>query len=99
MKRDVDLCRQLLLDIEGRGVDCSLSVLRTGGEHEAEPRVKHHLRLLVDAGYLKEVDRTSDGVPCVRLTDQGHELIELARSESRCARPSAYATSAPAGRR
>lgn len=83
MKRDIDLCRQLLLDIEHRGADCSLSVVRHGADHDGEPRVKHHLRLLVDAAYLKEVDRTTDGVPCVRLTDAGHELIELVRSESR----------------
>ena len=83
MKRDVDLARQLLLDIESRGADCSTSVLRTGPNHEAEERVRYHLRLLIDAGYLKEVDRAANGVPCVRLTDAGHELIELSRHEER----------------
>ena len=82
MKRDIDLARQLLLDVEARGADCSVSVLRTD-PNDAEERVRHHLRLLVDAGYLKEVDRTAGGVPCLRLTDAGHELIELTRSESR----------------
>jgi hypothetical protein len=83
MKRDIDLARQLLLDIEARGADCSVSVLRTAADHEAEERVRYHLRLLIDAGYLKEIDRTTNGVPCLRLTDAGHELIELTRSESR----------------
>jgi hypothetical protein len=83
MKRDIDLARQLLLDIENRGADCSVSVLRTGPNHEAEERVRYHLRLLIDAGLLKEIDRTNGGVPCVRLTDAGHEMIELTRSESR----------------
>lgn len=83
MKRDIDLARQLLLDIEARGADCSVSVLRTTADHDVEERVRYHLRLLVDAGFLKEVDRTSSGVPCLRLTDAGHELIELCRSESR----------------
>jgi hypothetical protein len=83
MKRDVDLARQLLLDIEGRGADCSVGVLRTGPNHEAEERVGYHLRLLIDAGLLKELDRAANGVPCVRLTDAGHELIELTRSERR----------------
>ncbi len=82
MKRDLDLARQLLLEIETRGADCSVSVLRTGPNHEAEERVRYHLRLLVDAGLLKEVDRTAGGVPCLRLTDAGHETIELTRSES-----------------
>lgn len=83
MKRDIDLARGLLLDIEARGTDCSVSVLRTDANHDAEERVRYHLRLLVDAGYLKEVDRTASGVPCLRLTDAGHELIELVRVESR----------------
>ena len=83
MKRDIDLCRQLLLDIEARGADCSVSILRSGPNHEAEERVRYHLRLLIDASLLKEIDRAANGVPCVRLTDAGHELIELTRSEGR----------------
>jgi hypothetical protein len=82
MKRDIDLARQLLLDIEARGADCSVSVLRTEANHDAEERIRYHLRLLVDGGYLKEIDRTAGGVPCLRLTDAGHEFIELARNES-----------------
>lgn len=83
MKRDLDLARQLLLNIENRGTDCSVSVLRSGPEHETDERIRHHLRLLIDAGLLKEIDRTSSGIPCVRMTHDGHELIELARHESR----------------
>ncbi|HYO23540.1 MAG TPA: DUF2513 domain-containing protein [Lacipirellulaceae bacterium] len=83
MKREIDLARQLLLDIEARGADCSVSVLRSSANHEAEERVRYHLRLLVDAGLLKEIDRTAGDVPCLRLTDAGHELIELTRSDER----------------
>ena len=83
MKRDLDLARQLLLDIENRGTDCSVSVLRSGSNHQSEEQVRYHLRLLIDAGLLKEIDRTSAGIPCVRLTHEGHELLELARSEPR----------------
>lgn len=83
MKRDLDLVRQLLLDIENRGADCSVSVLRSEPEPNTEERVRYHLRLLIDAELLKEVDRTSSGIPCVRLTNEGHELLELARNESR----------------
>lgn len=83
MKRDLDLARQLLLDIENRGTDCSVSVLRSGTNHQSEEQVRYHLRLLIDAGLLKEIDRTSAGIPCVRLTHDGHELLELARSENR----------------
>ena len=81
MKRDLDLVRQLLLDIENRGADCSISVLRSGSDGQREERTRYHLRLLIDAGLLKEIDRTSAGIPCVRLTHQGHELLELIRDE------------------
>lgn len=83
MKRDLNLARQLLLDIEARGADCSVSVLRPGANHDHEEQIRYHLRLLIDANLLKEVDRTSAGIPCVRLTHEGHELLELARSENR----------------
>ncbi|QDU90200.1 hypothetical protein Pla175_36020 [Pirellulimonas nuda] len=83
MKRDIDLTRQLLLDIEGHGPDCSLGSLRSGQAQDADERIRYHLRLLIDAGMVKELDRTAAGVPCVRLTHAGHELAELVRSEAR----------------
>jgi len=83
MKRDLDLARQLLLDIENHGTDCSVSVLRSGSNHQSEEQVRYHLRLLIDAKLLKEIDRTSAGIPCVRLTHDGHELLELVRCEPR----------------
>jgi hypothetical protein len=88
MKRDLELARQLLLDIEANGADCSVSALRIGTAHEpsihhaTDERIRYHLRLLIDAGLLKEVDRTAAGVPCVRLTHEGHELLELTRNET-----------------
>lgn len=83
MKRDLDLCRQLLADIEGHGPDCAVTALRPGTSGEAEETVRYHIRLLIDAGMVKEVDRPSGGIPCVRLTHLGHELIELSQSETR----------------
>lgn len=83
MKRDLDLCRRLLADIEGHGPDCAVTALRPGVSGEAEETVRYHVRLLIDAGLVKEVDRNTGGVPCVRLTNAGHELLELAHSEAR----------------
>jgi Hypothetical protein (DUF2513) len=83
MKRDLDLARRLLLDIEGQGTDCSVSAMRGELDHDGQERIRYHLRLLIDAGLLKEIDRTSSGIPCVRLTHEGHELLELSRGESR----------------
>ncbi|TWT89053.1 hypothetical protein Mal64_25450 [Pseudobythopirellula maris] len=85
MKRDIDLTRQILLDIEGQGSDCATAALRPGVAVDAQERVRYHLRLLIDGGLVKEVDRTTAGVPCVRLTHAGHEFLELARVESRWA--------------
>jgi hypothetical protein len=83
MKRDLDLCRQLLADIEGHGPDCAVTSLRPGVTGEADETLRYHVRLLIDAGLVKEVDRPSSSVPCVRLTNAGHELLELAHSEAR----------------
>ena len=83
MKRNVDLMRQLLLDIESRGPDCCISVLRKESAQDVDETVHYHLRLLIDGGWLKEVDRTSSGSPCVRLTNDGQEFIEATRSEAR----------------
>jgi len=82
MKRDLDLCRQLLLDLEAQGPDCALNVLRTGLAHDAEERVRFHVRLLLDAGLVREADRTINGVSCVRLTHAGCELLDLCRDEA-----------------
>ena len=83
MKRDVDLCRQLLVDLENQGPTCSLTALQCDEVPEANQRIDHHLRLLIDAGFVKETERTGSGVPCVRLTHSGRELIELTGNENR----------------
>ncbi|TWT73431.1 hypothetical protein Pla123a_37660 [Posidoniimonas polymericola] len=83
MKRDLDLARQLLFDIEANGANCALSTLRAGATELADECVRYHLRLLIDAQFVKEIERTNSGVPCVRLTNSGHELLELARSDAR----------------
>lgn len=81
MKRDLDFCRQLLLDIEQQGPHTVLEGLRTGSLLETARRVRFHLDLLIDAGLVKEVDRTADGVPRVRLTHAAYELLEVSRNE------------------
>jgi hypothetical protein len=83
MKRDVDLCRQLLMDLENQGPHRLLTTLRCDEVPEANQRIDHHLRLLIDAGFVKETERTGSGVPCVRLTHSGQELIELTGNENR----------------
>ncbi|QDU58442.1 DUF2513 domain-containing protein [Aeoliella mucimassa] len=84
MKRDIDLCRQLLFDIEAQGAaECTASVLRGSLTHDTDARVRFHLRLMIDAGLVKEVQRTTSGSACLRLTHTGAELLELCRSDAR----------------
>lgn len=83
MKRDVDLIRQLLFDIEQHGCECTLESLRTSATHEGDDRKRYHLRLCIDAGLAKEIDRSAAGSPCVRLTNAGHEFLDICRSDQR----------------
>lgn len=83
MKRDLDLCRQLLADMEGHGPACAVTALRPGLSGEAEEAVRYHVRLLIDSGLAKEVEHAAGGAPCVRVTNSGHEFLELAHSEAR----------------
>lgn len=83
MKRDVDLVRQILFDLERHGAECTLDTLRNGSTHELDERTRYHLRLCIDAGLAKEIDRTATGTPCVRLTNAGHEFLDICRGDDR----------------
>jgi hypothetical protein len=83
MKRDVDIMRQLLFEIERQETGFSADLLRNGMPSETDERARYHLRLLVDAGLVKEIDRTAAGLACVRLTNAGHEFLDLCRSSAR----------------
>jgi hypothetical protein len=83
MKRDVDLIRQILLDLERHSAECTLDTLRNGAAHEIDERTRYHLRLCIDAGLAKEIDRTAAGSPCVRLTNAGHEFLDICRGDER----------------
>jgi Hypothetical protein (DUF2513) len=83
MKRDCELVRQILLNIECRGANCTLESLRADLRHESDERVRYHLQLVIDAGWAVEVERSIAGPIGVRLTHAGHEFVELARGDVR----------------
>ena len=83
MKRDCDLIRQILLCIEHRGAVCPLEALRADLRHESDERVRYHLQLAIDAGWVAEVERSVAGPAGVRLTHDGHEFVEMARGDWR----------------
>ena len=83
MKREIDLCRQILFDLEAKGSDCATTVLRSDVSTDTDQRVRYHLRLLIDAGLVKEVERSTSTTTCVRMTNNGHEFLELCRIDAR----------------
>jgi len=81
MKRDMDLIRKILLDLEkqdGSGLWIKVSI-----EDHSEDEINYHLRLLKDAGFI-EASVLSAGVRSIvqpiRLTWSGHEFLNAARS-------------------
>jgi hypothetical protein len=81
MQRDVDLVRQLLLDIERRGAACPVDALRTDSRQDGDERIRYHLQLMTDDGLIADAS-AAGGAQCVRLTHIGHEFIELARGDA-----------------
>lgn len=80
MKRDIDLIRRLLQLVEcqgTRGILTSAMFLEM-----SEAYVRHHLRLLAEAGLAKYVENVA-GRSMLRLTSEGHELVELSRDDTR----------------
>ena len=79
MKRDMDLCRQILLEIEARKSGESIEMLQTGASGND---VIEHLQLLQDAGLIAaRVDRHSRDYSIQRLTWEGHEFLQAARDD------------------
>jgi hypothetical protein len=97
VQRDIDLLRKLLLEIELRGASSPIDALSCDARHDGQERIRYHIRLLVDAGLLKEAGQISVGVPCVRLTHEGLEFIELARSDVRWSTAKAAVRTATGG--
>lgn len=84
MKRDMDLAREILAQVEAS--------TETGGwvelnlPNREEPEVWNHVHLLAEAGLIEAVDlRAHDGLRWEpkRLTWSGHDFIEASRDPSR----------------
>jgi len=83
MKRDFQLIRKIMLEIEANsnGVDfASLEINNSSRE-----QIEYHLALLTEAGLIKAFDRSSGNelvfIP-IRLTWEGHEFLDNARNET-----------------
>ena len=83
MKRDLDLVRAILLDIEARGTPLELIDPEIDGHDELA--ISYHVMLLEDAGLIRAMDRTAIGVfrwSAGALTWRGHELVESFRDDA-----------------
>jgi hypothetical protein len=86
MKRDLDLIREILAHVE-RYEPASMSSIQGLGPADfsgTEPQNRYHVRMLIDADFLKEAGRgTMDGTIYVHgLTMQGHDFLDAVREKS-----------------
>ena len=78
MKRDMDLVRLILQNIEER--EPGTGGYGVYGEGRSRAEISGHLLIMYDAGLVDGVDPRG-GVECSRLTWEGHEFLEQSRDE------------------
>ncbi len=77
MKRDIDLLRRILLDLESGS-----SNMRGTGEDGEDPQTHHyHVQLLHDAGLIVADELVPGQWWPERITWAGHEFLDLARND------------------
>lgn len=97
MKRDLDLVRAILLEIEeAGGPPIQLSDVRAKWGQDA---VNEHVRLLIGAGIIEGLvsKKTGRGIPQARpfrITWEGHDWLDAAREPTRWEKAKATASKA-----
>ena len=86
MKRDMDLCRKILLEVESWKTTLGPQQVEIDGYTEDE--VGYHGKLLADAGLVEGQDVSGLGMAVHHfwprcLTWQGHEFLDAARNDDR----------------
>jgi hypothetical protein len=92
MKRDMDLVRQILLEMEKWPANQRDGRIKIAGHAEAE--IMHHLGLLYESGLIHAMDASSmDGEAWLpqKITWEGYEFLEDARSDTMWARAKQHA--------
>ena len=87
MKRDMDLCRRILLTVENNPPDKAVRRFRFDREYPSDT-VSQHVVLLNEAGLLNaNITETFDGTyyTVERLTWDGHNFLDAARDDGRWA--------------
>lgn len=88
MKRDWDVIREVLIEVEGLSDDPNYrgnKVYGMGDEHFPGEAVKSaHAAMLWKAGYIEAIDVSTSGETAIispELTWQGHDLLDTLRSK------------------
>ena len=86
MKRDMDLIRAMLLEVESWSPGARVPSTRIVIEPYTEEQIRYHAELLHDAGFIGgvvAVHRASGERPAIvgRLTWHGHEFVDATRSD------------------
>jgi len=87
MKRDMDLCREILLEMERRSWSDRSETIQVA-EYSAE-QIHYHIKILAEAGLIDAADASSrNGIQWIplSLTWHGHEFLDAARDNGRWAR-------------
>jgi hypothetical protein len=86
MKRDMDLARRILLDLEESPDADGAGGMGIEIEGRTEQEISYHVALLHEAGLLHAIDGSADDEICwmpVRLTWDGHEFLDASREPGR----------------
>ena len=84
MKREMDLIRQILLEVERQPF--TGKVIELGIEDHSSEEVSYHIMLLQEAGLIEAVNLSSHTNLIwkpVRLTWQGYEFLEAVKDDAR----------------
>ena len=81
MKRDMDLCRAILLKVEEAEPMAIVDIRPENFDGRSMSELGEHVQLLQDDG-LVEANFRMGGQSIQRLTARGHDFLALARNES-----------------
>lgn len=83
MKRDMDLIRAILIEVEKLPLDPAFHDISVPGYTQAE--ITDHVQLADEAGLIEAVNLSSHDGVCwkpKRLTYEGHRFLDAARSDT-----------------
>jgi hypothetical protein len=83
MKRDIDLVRQILSEMESRKSDDQRPMQFDGWSDE---EISYHIMLLCQANLIETTKASTRAGPCLiplSLTWEGHEFLDAARDDTR----------------